>query len=154
MLRQLGLQAHITPADMEPVTKFGYALRVDSGRETPPGGFTVTWIEIDEAHHPQLVESTTAIVMEQLGTEAGYLGSCFANIGRRHYTFSAWASPEAAQEALRGEAHASAMKLAQSGGLGENARGVTSVWAPVHLNGMFRVGAGSAPLSEVGGQWL
>ena len=33
MLGQLGLQAHITPADMEPVTKFGYALRVDSGRD-------------------------------------------------------------------------------------------------------------------------
>src|SRR3954447_2482862 len=69
MLRQLGLQAHITPADMEPVTKFGYGLRVDSGRDTVPGAFTVTWIEIDDEHHPLLVEKTTAIVMEQLAQE-------------------------------------------------------------------------------------
>ncbi len=97
MLGQLGLQAHITPADMDPVTKFGYALRVDSGRETVPGAFTVTWIEIDDEHHPRLIDSTTAIVMEQLAEEGGYLGSCLASIGRRKYTFTAWTSAEAAQ---------------------------------------------------------
>jgi steroid delta-isomerase-like uncharacterized protein len=153
MLSQLGLQAHITPADMEPVTKFGYALRVDSDRATVPGAFTLTWIEIDDEHHPLLVEKTQAIVMEQLGNE-DYLGSCFASIGRRHYTFSAWTSTGAAEEALRGDAHSTAMKLAQSGGFGENARGVTSVWAPEHLNGVFNPQGGSLDLSELGGQWL
>ena len=34
LLTQLGLQAHISPADMEPVTKFGIGLRVDTERQT------------------------------------------------------------------------------------------------------------------------
>ena len=154
MLGQLGLQAHITPADMEPVTKFGYALRVDSGRETVPGAFTITWIEIDDEHHPLLTEKTTAIVMEQLAEEGGYLGSCLASIGRRKYTFTAWASVEAAQTALRGEAHTTAMQLAQAGGFGDNARGVTSVWEPTFLNGVFNPQGASLDLAELGGQWL
>jgi steroid delta-isomerase-like uncharacterized protein len=153
MLGQLGLQAHITPADMEPVTKFGYGLRVDSARDAVPGAFTVTWIEIDAEHHPNLVEHTQAIVMEQLGND-DYLGSFLASVGRRNYTFSAWTSPEAAQAALRGEAHSSAMKLAQSGGLGDNARGVTSVWTPHLLNGVFNPQGGSFDLAQLGGQWL
>ena len=37
MLGQLGLQAHITPADMEGVTQFGISLRVETGRDTVPG---------------------------------------------------------------------------------------------------------------------
>jgi steroid delta-isomerase-like uncharacterized protein len=154
MLGQLGLQAHITPEDMEPVTSFGYSVRIDTGRDTPPGAFTVTWIEIDHEHDSRLTEVTTAIVMEQLGNEAGYLGTCFAVVGRRHYTFSAWTSPEAAQEAVRGDAHTAAMKLMQGGDFGDDACGVTSIWSPVHLNGLFRPGRGSADLSELGGQWL
>jgi hypothetical protein len=153
MLGQLGLQAHITPEDMEPVVNFGYSIHVDSGREAAPGAFTVTWIEIDHEYDTRLTESTQAIVMEQLGDDVGYLGSCFAVIGRRHYTFSAWTTPEAAQHALRGDAHTTAMKLAQSGGLGDNARGVTSVWSPLYLNPVFSP-SGSRDLHELGGQWL
>jgi len=155
MLGQLGLQAHVTPADMEPVTKFGYALRVDSGRDTRPGAFSVTWIEIDPEFHPHLVESTQTIVMEQLGNEDGYLGSLFAAIGRRHYTFTAWTDPEAAKAALRGGAHGEAMRDARRDGFGANARGVTSIWSPETINGIFHTGPGkSFDLAELGGQWL
>jgi steroid delta-isomerase-like uncharacterized protein len=153
MLTQLGLQAHITPADMEPVTRFGYGLRVDSGRSTVPGAFTITWIEIDPEHQPTLVDATTNIVMEQLGNH-DYLGSTIATIGRRNYTFTAWTTPDAAQAALRGEAHSNAMRCAQSGELGDDARGVTSMWTPLLLNGVFTPRAGSRDLAELGGQWL
>lgn len=50
LLTQLGLQAHITPADMEPITKFGIGLRVDTQRQTVPGAFSVTCIDIDPEH--------------------------------------------------------------------------------------------------------
>lgn len=153
MLRQLGLQAHITPNDVEGVLEFGYGLRVESGRATVPGAFTVTWIDVDAEHHPRLVEATRAIVMEQLGNDA-YLGSFLASVGRRNYTFSAWTSAEAAQAALRGDAHTTAMKLAQTGGVGDNARGITSVWQPLYLNGVFNPQGASHDLSELGGQWL
>ena len=136
MLSQLGLQAHITPANMEGVTEFGISIRVETGRDTVPGAFTVTWIEIEPEHQFTLVDATTNIVMEQLGNDE-YLGACFATIGHRNYTFTAWTTPEAAQAALRGAAHSSAMQLAQSGGIGETARGVTSMWTPHFLNGVF-----------------
>jgi len=154
MLGQLGLQAHITPADMEPVTKFGIGLRVDTQRETLPGAFSVTWIDIDPEHGFALVDANTNIVMEQLGND-GYLGSCFASIGRRRYTFTAWENVDAAKAALRGGAHAAAMRLVRTGGLGDNAFGVTSIWRPEVLNGVFHAGTGkSYDLSELTGQWL
>jgi steroid delta-isomerase-like uncharacterized protein len=154
MLSQLGLQAHITPADMEPITKFGIGMRVDTQRKAIPAAFSVTWIDIDPEYQFTLIDATTNIVMEQLGNDA-YLGSCFATIGRRNFTFTAWESVEAAKKALRGGAHGTAMRLASSGGLGKNARGVTSIWRPEVLNGIFHTGPGkSLDLEELGGQWI
>ena len=154
MLRQLGLQAHVTPKDMDGIT-FGYGLRIDSGREGVPGAFTVTWIEIDAEYQDHLSDSTGVIVSEQLGREAGYLGSYFAAAGRRRYTFTAWTDVESAKAALRGGAHAAAMRDARNGGFGANARGVTSIWTPAQMNGVFHPGPGkSSDLSELGGQWL
>ena len=53
MLGQLGLQAHITPTDIEARCKFGYSQPGrDRAATTVPGAFTVTWIDIDAEHHP------------------------------------------------------------------------------------------------------
>lgn len=154
MLTQLGLQAHITPADMEPVTRYGVGLRVDTQRQAIPGAFSVTWLDIDPEHQFALVGAANSIVTEQLGNK-GYLGSCFATIGRRNYTFTAWESVEAATAALRTGAHAAAMRLAKSGGTGDNAFGITSIWKPEVLNGVFHAGqARSGDLIELTGQWL
>lgn len=152
MYAQLGLQVHLTPADIEGVTQFGYALRVETGRDTIPGALTVTWIDVDDEFVPALSEATEKIVMQELGNE-GYLGSCFASIGRRNYTLSAWTSIEIAREALHGGAHGEAMRLAKRDGLGTNARGITSFWAPAQLNGVFTP-RGGVDLTELGGQWL
>jgi steroid delta-isomerase-like uncharacterized protein len=154
MLTQLGLKAHITPNDM-PGIGFGYSVRVDSGRETPPGAFTVTWIEVDAEFDDHLRDSTMAIVFEQLGQEAGYLGTVFGVVGRRHYTFTAWTDVESAKAALRGGKHGEAMRDARRDGFGANVRGVTSIWSPDTINGLFHPGPGkSHDLSELGGQWL
>jgi steroid delta-isomerase-like uncharacterized protein len=154
MLGQLGLRAHITPADKLPTRQFGYSLRVDTGRETIPGALSVTWIDIDEENRPTLQASTASIVMEQ-AANVDYLGSCFAVIGRRHYTFSAWTNTEAARSALRGGEHATAIRTTNQGGLGDNAFGVTSIWEPAIMNGIFHAGrTGSTDLDELGAQWL
>ena len=154
MLTQLGLQAHITPADMEPVTTYGVSLRVDTQRQAIPGAFSVTWLDVDPEHEFALIDAANNVVTEQLGNN-GYLGSCFATIGRRHYTFTAWESAEAATAALRTGAHAAAMRLAKSGGTGDNAFGVTSIWKPEVLNGVFHaLQARSGDLAKLTGQWL
>ena len=152
MLRQLGLQAHLTPQNMDGVTEFGISLRVETGRTALPGAFTVTWLDIDPEHQGALIDATTNIVMQELEDD-DYLGACFATIGRRNYTFTAWTSLEAARHALRGGAHGEAMRLAMADGLGANARGVTSFWEPAALNRVF---SPSDPhdISELGGQWL
>ena len=80
LLSQLGLQAHITSADMDRVTKFGFGLRVNASRTTIPGALSVTLIDIDPDQQFTLSDATTKIVMEQLGNEA-YLGSYLASIG-------------------------------------------------------------------------
>lgn len=151
MLSQLGLQAHVTPADKAP-NEFGYSVRVDTGREEVPGAFSVTWIDIDEAHHPLLLQETQAIVVEQLGNDE-YLGSCFAVVGRRHYTFSAWRDVDAARRALRGGRHGGAIRATKRAELGDDAFGVTSIWSPAVMNGIFRVGPSAAD-DTLDAQWL
>jgi hypothetical protein len=66
MFAQLGLQAHITPVDMD-FLRFGYSLRVDTGRTTTPGALTLTWIEVEPADVPALQAATEPIVAAQLG---------------------------------------------------------------------------------------
>ena len=154
LLSQLGLQAHITPADMEPAIKFGIGVHVDTERTTVPGALTVTWIDIDPEHQFTLIDATTNVIMEQAGNE-GYLGSCLATVGRRNFTFSAWESVDEARASLRGGAHGEAMRLARKGGIGASARGVTSIWKPEKLNGVFHASGGaSRDLAELEEQWL
>lgn len=153
LLRQQGLQVHITLGDLE-WAAFGTSTRIETKRDTIPGAFTVTWIDVDDDFAPALSDAGLSIVTEQLGNDA-YLGSCFATIGRRHYTFTAWESVEAARTALRGGAHGAAMRRAYKGGMGMNAVGVTSIWKPEVINGAFQVGASrSVDLAELGRQWL
>jgi steroid delta-isomerase-like uncharacterized protein len=154
MLTQLGLQVHLSPPDMDPFLKFGLGIRVDTGRDTIPGAFTVTWIEIEPEDAPALNEATEKIVVDLL-ENPGYLGTCFATVGKRNWTFSAWESVEVAEAALGRGGHAQAMQLARSGGIGKNARGLTSFWKPERLNNyVVPAQGGSFDLSELEGQWL
>jgi steroid delta-isomerase-like uncharacterized protein len=154
MLRQLGLQVHVTPADIEPFLRFGTGIRVDTGRDTIPGAFTVTWIEVEPEDYSALNEATEKIVVELL-ENPGYLGTCFATVGKRNWTFSAWESVEVAEAALSRGAHAQAMHLARAGGIGKNANGLTSLWKPERLNNYVAPAqGGSFDLSELEGQWL
>ncbi|MFN8026318.1 MAG: hypothetical protein U0W40_08230 [Acidimicrobiia bacterium] len=94
-------------------------------------------------------------MFEQLGEEAGYLGSVIARVGDRGYTFTAWTDVASAKAALRGGKHGEAMRDARHDGFGHNARGVTSIWAADTMNGIFHPGQGkSFDLSELGEQWL
>ena len=154
MLRQLGVQAHLSPADIDPFLKFGLGIRVDTGRNTVPGAFTVTWIEIEPESQAALNDATEKITVELLENPA-YLGTCFATIGRRNWTFSAWESVDSAEATVSRGAHAQAQELMRSGGLGEHARGMTSIWQPVRLNNVVVPAEGSSmELSELSEQWL
>jgi steroid delta-isomerase-like uncharacterized protein len=154
MLRQLGLQVHLSPADVDPFLKFGLGIRVDTGRSTVPGAFTLTWIEVEPEDQPALNDATEKIIVDLLENPA-YLGTCFAIVGKRNWTFSAWESVDAAETALARGAHAQAQRLMREGAIGERARGLTSIWQPVRLNHAVVPAQGlSTELSELGEQWL
>jgi steroid delta-isomerase-like uncharacterized protein len=154
MLRQLGLQVHLSPADIEPFLKFGLGIRVDTGRQGLPGAMTVTWIEVEPEDVTALNDATEKIVVDLL-ENPGYLGTCFAIVGKRNFTFSAWESVEVAEAAVGRGAHKQAMELMRSGGLGKNAHGLTSIWTPERLNNYVTPAqAVSQDPSELEGQWL
>lgn len=154
MLKQLGVQVHLSPPDMDPFLKFGLASRVDTGRNTVPSAFTVTWIEIEPEDEAALNDATEKVIVELLENPA-YLGTCIATIGQRNWTFSAWESVDAAEAALSRGAHAQAQELMRSGGVGDHARGLTSIWQPVRLNHVVLSSDGQTiPLSELDEQWL
>jgi steroid delta-isomerase-like uncharacterized protein len=152
MFSQLGLQAHITPADMD-FLRFGSGIRVDTGRTTTPGALTLTWIEVEPEDVPALQAATEPIVAEQLGNE-GYLGTCFLTVGKRNYTLSAWESVEYAESALGRGAHARAMQIMRGGGVGKDARGLTSIWAPHRLNEFKYPARAESDQPPLDGQWL
>ena len=102
---------------------------------------------------PALNEATEKIVVDLL-ENPGYLGTCFATVGKRNWTFSAWENVEAAESALSRGAHAQAMALARSGGIGKNARGLTSIWKPERLNNYVvpaQGGSSTSPSSKGNG---
>ena len=100
-------------------------------------------------------QRAAAVDVQQLGEEAGYLGSFIARVGNRGYTFTAWTDVDSAKAALRGGKHGEAMRDANHDGFGSNARGITSIWSAEKMNGIFHPGPGkSHDLSELGGQWL
>jgi steroid delta-isomerase-like uncharacterized protein len=152
MFVQLGLQAHITPVDTD-FLRFGYSLRVDTGRTTTPGALTLTWIEVEPADVPALQATTEPIVAEQLGNQ-GYLGSCFLAVGNRNYTLTAWESVEYAESALGRGAHAQAMQIMRDGGIGEDAHGLTSIWKPHRLNPFKYPAKAESDQKPLDGQWL
>ena len=113
----------------------------------------MTWLDIDREHQATLIDAVTSVVMEQLGSN-GYLGSCFATIGRRNYTFTAWENVELPRP-RSAQAPMPPRCAWQKAGTGDNAFGVTSIWKPEVLNGVFHAGqARSGDLIELTGQWL
>ena len=93
----------------------------------------MTCLNIDPEYQFTLIDANTGIVMEQLGND-GYLGSCFATIGRRNYTFTAWESVEAAKAALHDGAHPRRCTWPGAAD-GRQRPGITSIWKPEELNG-------------------
>jgi steroid delta-isomerase-like uncharacterized protein len=153
MLRQLGLQAHISPADVPGRVDFGLASRVTKGEAAGPGCFTVTSIDVSGQSVGEVDEFANSIVGE-IVAQPGYLGSVFATVNGRKHTFTAWRDVDAV-EGMRSTVHRDAMRRFNSGTLGT--RVMTSVWVPLRLNPV-RVSAseGEKPVREkpLAGQWL
>jgi len=152
-LDQLGLQTNPSPKTIDGLIDFGMGVRVHTGKTTEPGCFTVTSTDAtgDDA---TWVNSMTETMVAELMSQPGYLGSCFTVAGGRHYTFTAWESPEAV-EGLRTTNHREAMRAMLAGE--QCTRIMTSLWVPLRLNVTKAGAAGERPVAVSGadaGQWL
>jgi steroid delta-isomerase-like uncharacterized protein len=130
-VEQLGLQAHLTPADEWPVS-YGISLRVDIDRREVPGAMTFTWIDLDDSEAGELIERSQQVVMS-LAAEPGFLGFGATTVGPRFSTIALWTSPEAAEASIaRSAPHTGAMQRVEREGFGR--RGFTSFWKPYRIN--------------------
>jgi steroid delta-isomerase-like uncharacterized protein len=131
VLDALGMKNNPTPNDVPGLLDFGVAIRVHTGRTDPPGCFTATSIDAEGGDANWVAEQSNAIITDLFG-EPGYLGSVLASAGNRHFTFSAWTSPEASDAAMDSDSHRDAMRELLSGAHGT--RVMTSLWVPLQLN--------------------
>lgn len=130
----IGLQAIVQPVAIGPIT-FGRSVRMPTDRGAIPGAVSITWLEPHDAVEADRIRDLTIpIMLEQAGNEAFY-GFLALNSGGRSYTISAWRSAEDAETALRGGAHAEAMRTMAAEKIGRS--GITSIWTLHRDNGYF-----------------
>ncbi|HWS46701.1 MAG TPA: nuclear transport factor 2 family protein [Acidimicrobiia bacterium] len=144
LLRQLGRQSHISPADVPGRVAFGLASRVTTGEAVEPGCFTITSIDVRDRSVEQVDDFANRIV-EGIAEQPGYLGSIFATVGRRKYTFTAWRDTDAVQS-LQTTVHRDAMRRFASGNLGT--RVMASVWIPLRSNVRASTRPGERPVRQ------
>ena len=127
-------------------------LRVLTGKTAEPGCFTVTSTDVIDADDANWVKTITEGIVTVLMALDGYLGSCFTVAGGRHYTFTAWESPEAVR-GLHTTNHREAMRAMLAGE--RCTRIMTSLWVPFKLN-VTKGSDGASPAVPVTApeQWL
>ena len=129
--RQLGLDVIVQPKAIGPFS-FGVSTRASKGNTATPGAFSITWIEArSEEERQKVAESGRKIVSEMFGMP-GFISWVAANVGDRMMTITAWETPEATAQMMKGGEHRAAVGRFLSPELG--AGGVTGVWIPARLN--------------------
>jgi hypothetical protein len=130
---QLGLQVRIQPHALGPL-RFGYGLRMTTGKRTRPGAFSVTWLDApDEATREDVGNRSRRVYAELAGTP-GVIGVVSAAVGERMVTTTAWEDADGPRRLLREGAHREAMDWF----FGPNGctAAQTSVWVPERLNAL------------------
>ena len=124
--RQLGLDVIVQPKELGPF-KFGIVGGVQTGKTVEPGAFAITCLHaLDEQGGQKIRDQSAAAWVDMLGME-GFIGGFGAVIGSRMMSVSAWETPEAPRQLMRGEnAHTAAMKGYYDGSVAKH--GFVSVW--------------------------
>jgi steroid delta-isomerase-like uncharacterized protein len=133
MMRQLGLRVDVQPRQLGPFT-FGVSTRLDLGKKTEPGAFSLTYITYRDEADREAVTRRAKEVTREMAEMDGVIGAVLARDDERGYTVTAWEDPEDARQLMRGGTHKTAAgELLARDGLG--AGGMTSVWTPEWMNG-------------------
>lgn len=131
--RQLGMQVVVQPTSVGPFT-FGVCSYV-SMAGTEPGAVSLTVLERRSPQESDAIRSRGRdIVMDLMGVP-GFISWLGVAVADRHFTITAWESPEAVAGLRQSPAHAEAMERFFGPDLAWG--GQTGVWTPHRLNGMW-----------------
>ncbi len=131
--RQLGMQVIVQPSTVGPFT-FGVSTYA-SKAGTEPGAVTLTVLERRAQEEYDEIRARARDTVVDLMGMPGFISWLGVTAGNRHYTITAWESPEAVAHLRRSPAHAEAMERFFASDLGAGAQ--TGVWTPHRLNGMW-----------------
>jgi len=127
----LGLDVIVQPKAIGPFS-FGTSTRVFSGKNTVPGAFSITFLELrTEEEQRSVRESGQKIGMEMLAMP-GFISWVGAIIGDRWMTITAWETPDAMAPLMKSGEHRSA--AGRFFGPEISRGGTTGVWIPGRLN--------------------
>lgn len=129
--RALGLDVIVQPKAIGPFS-FGTSTRASTSKNAVPGAFSITWIEArSEEEKERIMESGRKIATEMLAMP-GFISWLGAIVGNRMMTISAWETPQATAQLMKGGEHRSAVVQFFNSELGNSA--LTGVWIPARLN--------------------
>lgn len=131
--RQLGMQVVVQPDAVGPFT-FGVSTYA-SRATTEPGAVSLTMLERRSPEEYDEVRARARDTVSDLMGMPGFISWLGVAVADRHYTITAWESPEAVAGLRRSPAHAEAME--RFFGPDFSAGAQTGVWTPYHLNGMW-----------------
>lgn len=129
--RALSLDVIIQPKAVGPV-QFGVSKRASTGNTAIPGAFSITWIEARSDEEKQRISDSGQKIVREMFAIPGFISWVGAIAGSRMMTITAWETPEAAAQLMRGGEHHRAVAQFFSGELGSSA--ITSVWTPARIN--------------------
>ena len=133
--RQLGLDVIVQPKQLGPF-KFGIVGGVQTGKTMEPGAFAITCLHARDEQSVQQIKDASAAAWIDMLLMDGFIGGIGAFIGDRGMTISAWETPDATRQLLRGsDAHTSAMNDLYDGSIVRH--GFTSVWTKHRMNSVL-----------------
>lgn len=134
LVEQMGLQVIVQPYSIGPFD-FGSSLGYATGKQTKPGAFSLTWIDVRSDEEVNEIKERSQQIAQEMMAMPGFISSALMAIGHRMITTTAWEDPESPKQMLRGGAHKEAVDRIFSADLA--AAFSTTVWVPERFNGLW-----------------
>jgi steroid delta-isomerase-like uncharacterized protein len=135
---QLGLQVIVQPKTAGPFT-FGSSTMVQTGKRTQPGAFSITMIDVRSEQEVEQVRTASRQIVTEMCEMRGFISWVGVTLGHRLMTITAWESLEDPQQLKRNGTHGESVKRVFGSDFSNG--GMTSVWAPTHIDLWMRCAA-------------
>ena len=129
---QLGLQTIIQPFEIGPV-QFGSSVRMNLKNPAKPGAMSLTWIVPRSTEDSEAISGYSQKIMQEIAQNTGFRDMTTCAFGEKMFIILAWTDADAPAKMMREGVHNEAIRSFFRGEL--RAVAMTSVWAPVRING-------------------